>query len=102
MPVINLTRDLVERVTSLAERATGHRPSPPTVWRWCKKGVKVGGGRVRLEAVKVSGQWHTTPAAWAAFIQTQTDAALARHDDSDAPAERSARTERRLQDAGLV
>lgn len=63
----------VRPVAHVAEKLSGKRPSPATVWRWVRKGVRGG----KLEAVFLRGVWQTTPAAFADFIRRQTAAALA-------------------------
>lgn len=67
----------IEAVSVIAKRRTGKRPSPATVWRWCRKGVR--NGTVKLQAVFHSGCWQTTEAAFDQFIADQTAAALEDH-----------------------
>ena len=69
----------IEAVSVIANRRTGRRPSPATVWRWCRKGVR--GGSVKLQAVFHGGCWQTTPEAFDQFIADQTAAALSLHDE---------------------
>ena len=69
MAAATLTGQL-ERVTHIAAARTGKRPSAPTVWRWCKKGLR--GGRIRLQAVYHSGAWMTTVEAFEEFLDAQT------------------------------
>ncbi len=71
----------IEPVATVAFRKTGRRPSPPTVWRWTKKGVR--GQKVKLQAVFHGGCWQTTPEAFDQFIADQTAAALGEHEESD-------------------
>ena len=61
-------------VPKVAKNCTGKRCSPSTAWRHIKKGLR--GGKIKLEAAFVSGRWMTTEAAYAAFVQAQTAAAL--------------------------
>jgi len=74
--LIDLETDHLLPVNQLVKERLGRRLSPATLWRWTHKGINVGGQRIRLEAYRVSGVWCTTPAALAAFIRVQTDAAL--------------------------
>lgn len=69
----------LDHVGAVARARTGKRPSPATIWRWCRRGVA--GGRVRLAAVYHSGYWQTTAEAFDAFLAAQTEAALARPGD---------------------
>lgn len=84
MSTHTLTKQLtgqIEAVSIIAKRRTGKRPSPATVWRWCRKGVR--GGAVKLQAVFHGGCWQTTPEAFDQFIADQTAAALCEHEESD-------------------
>lgn len=65
-----LDRGQLARVSIIAERRTGRRPAPSTVWRWAQKGLR--GGQVRLACLFHSGAWMTTPAAFEQFIADQT------------------------------
>jgi len=61
----------------LARRCGSTRQSKPvhpsTVLRWILEGVKtLGGGRVRLEAVRCGGRWVTSVAAYQRFLAAQT------------------------------
>jgi hypothetical protein len=67
-----LTGEQLEHVAIVAKRRTGKRPSPATVWRWCRKGVR---GGIRLHAV-YAGYWATTTEAFDLFLKQQTDATL--------------------------
>lgn len=71
----------IEAVSVIAKRRTGKRPSPATVWRWCRKGVR--GGTIKLQAVFHGGCWQTTEAAFDQFIIDQTAAALCEHEESN-------------------
>jgi hypothetical protein len=75
--------DLIhENLISLAQAARRFPPgrldrpvSASTIWRWCRKGVKVpGGGTLRLECVRVSGRWLTSVEALSRFVARQTPA----------------------------
>lgn len=68
----------LEPVATVAKRITGKRPSPATIYRWCRKGLA--GGRIRLKWVFHSGAMHTTEAAFREFIAAQTE-----HHAADAP-----------------
>jgi hypothetical protein len=89
--------DLVP-VRQLAKQRLGKTISPSCLWRWLRKGVR----GCRLEAVQVMGVWHTTPAAFGAFIAGQTAAAMAGDRDPATPAPRTAEKEARLRAAGLL
>jgi len=65
-----------EPVATIAYRFSGHRPSPATVWRWCRRGLR--GGTVKLNAVFHGGIWLVTEEAFLQFVQDQTDAVFAR------------------------
>jgi len=69
-----LLSGVLEHVATVAKRRTGHKPSPPTIWRWCRKGLK---GGIRLQCVYHGGCWQTTDAAFDQFIAAQTAAAFA-------------------------
>jgi hypothetical protein len=83
----------------LLERALGHRPSPPTIWRWCNRGIKVGDVRVKLDAQKIGGKLYASPEAVSRFITKQNPPTP---DVDDEQAERSPETERRLEASGLL
>lgn len=84
-------------VTRIAQHRTGRRPSPATIWRWCRKGLR---GGVRLTAVFHSGAWHTTDRAFEQFLLDQT---LAQQDrDPTGAADRSAASDDALRAAGLL
>ncbi|HWL11122.1 MAG TPA: DUF1580 domain-containing protein [Planctomicrobium sp.] len=76
----NLTGQ-IEAVSVIAKRRTGKRPSPATVWRWCRKGVR--GGSVKLAAVFHGGCWQTTSEAFDQFLADQTAAALGERDEPE-------------------
>ena len=68
-----------ESLLSLAQAARlfpparlGRSVCASTVWRWCRKGVRVEGGLVRLEAVRLSGRWLTSREAISRFVARQT------------------------------
>lgn len=98
--LIDVEKDDLIPVREMAKKRLGKSISPACQWRWLRKGVR----GVRLEAVQVRNVWHTTPAAFAAFIVGQTAAAYGSDAplDSDAPAERSAATSKKLAAAGLL
>ena len=87
----------LDRVAVIAERKTGLRPSPATVWRWVKKGVR---GSIRLKAVNHSGSWMTTSFAFDEFLHAQTAIALSSNDVSTES--ESERSDDRLRAAGLL
>lgn len=95
---IDIAADRLEPVNEIAKRRLGRRLSPATLWRWATKGVVASDGhRVKLETVKVAGSWHTTEAAFTAFLRAQNP--QPDPDDSNA---RDPSTERRLRAAGLL
>ena len=65
----------LDHVAQVAKRRTGKRPSPATIFRWVKKGLR--GGKVKLAAKFHSGYWATTEAAFDKFLDDQTAAAFA-------------------------
>lgn len=96
MPAAISIDDELTPVATEARRRTGKRPSPATIWRWCRRGCR----GVRLEAVQVLGSWHTTREAFDAFVRGQTAEALATSDD--ATEERSEETAAKLRAAGVL
>lgn len=96
---INLHHD---ELLTLGEacRLLPRKPSPATLWRWRTKGILIGKQRIKLECVRVGGQWCTTADAMAEFLQRQTKAAL--EVESNQPSTRSDSTVRRLQESGLM
>lgn len=93
-PTSHLLDGPLEHVATVAKRRTGKRPHPSSIWRWIKKGVR--GGSIRLEAIYHGGYWQTTDAAFDAFLQAQTEAAL----NSQATTDDVSDDE--LRDAGLL
>lgn len=87
IPIRTLTRDRL-----------GKAVSPATQWRWLRKGCR----GVRLEAVQVCGVWHTTPAAFGAFVNGQTAAALGNDANPATPVARSPEKTAKLRAAGLL
>ena len=81
--LIDLELDELSPVNDLVQQRFGRLLSPATLWRWTHRGITVGGQRIRVEAYRVSGVWCTTPAALAAFVRAQTDAALGDGPDDD-------------------
>ena len=82
-------------------RSLPKKPAPSTSWRWRTIGVKIKGKRIRLQCVRVGGQWYTKASWFANFMQQQTDAALSPRTDDHAT-DRPDDTERRLKSAGLI
>lgn len=69
---IDTENDEFVPVQSLCRKQFGKPVSYQTISRWLRTGVR----GVRLEAVQVCGVWSTTPAAFAAFLEEKTAAAL--------------------------
>lgn len=85
-------------VRTVTRQRLGRTISPATLHRWLRKGCR----GVRLEAVQVCGVWHTTPEAFARFINGQTAAALGDDAPTAAPAPRTSEKLERLRAAGLL
>ncbi len=96
--LIDPEHDELIPVRKLARQRLGKDISPACQWRWLRKGVR----GCRLEAINVMGVWHTTPAAFGAFLTSQTAAAYGDDAPTDVPAERSAATKKKLAAAGLL
>lgn len=90
--------DDLRPVNDIVQARTGKRNNPATTWRWRLKGVN----GAKLPMVRVSGVWCTTAAAFAEFIRAQTANCQPASLDTDAPAERSAATTKKLAAAGLL
>lgn len=97
-PQIDLEHDQLLPVAEACRRVTGKPASPQKIWRWRLKGCR----GVKLEAVLLSGVWHTTSKAFAAFIRGQTQAAIEASAAEAGQEERGTVTERRLRAAGLL
>ena len=76
----------------------GKRISPATQWRWRLRGVN----GAKLSCVRFGACWCTTAAAFADFLRQQTANCSPVTLDSDAPAERSAATSKKLKAANLL
>ena len=94
---IDLERDELTPVAAIFKARTGKRLSPPTLWRWLRKGCH----GVKLEAVPVNGVWCSTPKAFAAFLEEQAAARLADRPQPDFFTRDENKT-RRLKAAGLL
>lgn len=71
---------------------SGGRAHPSSIWRWTQVGARTpGGGRVRLERVKIGSVWFTSREALARFL-----AALAGTDDNAIPVAPASPTQIRL------
>ena len=56
-----------------AARLIPNRSSPNTVWRWCRRGLKLRNGeRIRLSYTQVGGRIFTTPADVVEFLERVT------------------------------
>jgi hypothetical protein len=83
--VTDLTREtkltMAQAARSFPSARLGRPVSASTVWRWCRKGVKVPGvGTVYLECFRLSGRWLTSVEAISRFAARQTPAM-----ENDAP-----------------
>lgn len=96
--LIDAEHDDLVPIRKLAKQRLGRDISPACQWRWVRKGCR----GVRLEAVQVLGVWHTTPAAFGAFVRGQTAAAYGNDAPVTVPAERSEATRKKLAAAGLL
>lgn len=65
MSLIIKSTTQLRSVAALVERQTGVRASQELITRW----TTIGCGGVLLSAVLVGGEWETTEAAFAAFVQ---------------------------------
>ena len=95
-----MTAEKLQTLLPLLERTLGHRPSPATVWRWCHKGVKANGERVRLRSVRIGGKVYATVEDVQRFITAQNP--TEDQDEVQPDLERSAETTRQLESAGLL
>lgn len=95
---INVECDTLIPIGLLARERLGKRISPATLWRWRLHGV----AGAKLESVKCSGCWMTTRAAFAEFVRQQTANCSPAPIGTNAPAERSAATAKKLAKAGLL
>jgi len=96
--LIDAEHDDLVPIRKLAKQRLGRDISPACQWRWVRKGCR----GVRLEAVQVMGVWHTTTAAFGAFVRGQTANAYGNDAPVSVPAERSEATKKKLAAAGLL
>lgn len=96
--LIDADRDDLIPVRVLAKQRLGKQISLACQWRWLRKGVR----GCRLEAVQILNVWHTTPAAFGAFVRGQTAAAFGEDAEPATPAERSEAKKKKLAAAGLL
>lgn len=82
--------ELLQPIPKVAERLTGKRPAPATVWRWLRKGCR----GAKLKALQLGGQWHCTEDDFRSFMEEQTANALASSVETV--------TDQQLQSAGLL
>jgi hypothetical protein len=73
----DLTRETLLSLAQAARRFPPYRQGRPvnasTIWRWCRKGVKVPSlGVVRLESCRISGRWLTSEEAISRFVAAHT------------------------------
>ena len=82
---------LSETVLSLNEaagqfpRVGGRKPHLSTLWRWCRKGLRVNGTRVRLEYGRAGRRIFTSRQALARFTEALADADLDPTEDQEEP-----------------
>ena len=93
------TADELKPLPGLLARVLSHRVSPATIFRWHRKGVKVGNERVKLRVLRIGAKLYSTEEDVQAFIAAQNPPDDAQ-DSEDQP--RDAATERRLEKAGLI
>lgn len=96
--LIDTAHDELVPVRTIAKQRLGKTISPACLWRWVRKGVR----GCRLEAVHVMGVWHTTPAAFGAFITGQTANAFGGDTRAESPTPRTDEKRERLRKAGLL
>jgi len=73
----DLTRETMLTLAQAAHRFPPYRlgrpVSPATIWRWCRKGIRVPGvGTVYLESIRLSGRWLTSVEAISRSVARQT------------------------------
>ena len=95
---INLETDDLRPVNDFVQARFGKRISPATAWRWRLRGIN----GAKLEVVKFGGCWCTTKDAFAEFLRRQNENCQPSPLDTDAPAERSAATTKKLRAAGVL
>ncbi len=93
------TAESLQPLLPLLAQMLGKRPSPATLWRWHKVGIKVGDDRVRLEAKRVGGQLYGSVEAVERFIQAQNPPIA---DSTEESEDRSPDMEQKLQAAGML
>jgi hypothetical protein len=79
-PIHDLTQETLLTLAQAARLFPPARRGRPvnssTLWRWCRRGVRIEGGTVRLECVRISGRWLTSREAISRFVARQTPSAL--------------------------
>jgi len=93
-----MVAEKLQLLLPLLDQMLGHKPSPATIWRWCRKGVKVSDRRVKLRATRIGGKLYATVEDVERFIVAQNPPT----DHEDEQSERSPVTQRRLESAGLT
>ncbi len=94
---------LPEAARKLPACRNGAPVSGATVWRWVVNGIKLSsGGKLHLEACRVSGRWLTSLQALARFIDAQTPNrnAAPKPKDRNPTAESAAQAAQDLDSAG--
>ena len=59
----------LSKIAAQSPSARGAKAHRCTVFRWVTRGIRVKGTLVRLEAVRVAGQWITSQEAYERFIE---------------------------------
>jgi hypothetical protein len=98
-PSHDLTKETWLSLAQAARRFPPYRADRPvnssTIWRWCRKGVKVPGlGKVHLECVRISGRWLTSVEAISRFVAAQTPSMDLPAGTTRSPAQRRSQSER--------
>lgn len=89
---IDITKDDLKSAGELARHVPGKNGKASGVGkinRWILRGVSVNGQTVRLEAVRLGGQWMSTLGALHEFAERQTAPLLAAASPQGQPTERS-------------
>ena len=96
--MIDATTDNLLPVADVIRQRLGRRVGPTTRWRWQTKGIN----GARLECIRCGGRWMTTHVAFGEFLRVQTANCQPAPLGTDAPAERTPATQKKLAAAGLL